>query len=173
MAEEKIGAAGSAEIADENILGAQAGGEKLRAVGFAEIEVDVFRRRLVAGRFHVEPLERVGLVACAGFVEVVVGIGELGHEFGDEIGGDFVATRANGGADGSEEMRRLAAKFKLHAADCFFGNAGEGAAPTRVNSGDGVFLRIDEKDGEAIGGLDGKEDARAVGGGGITFARVG
>jgi len=128
----------------------------LGAIGFAEIEEDVLWRRLVAGRLHVEPLEGVGLVAGAGFVEVVLGVGELGGEFGDEVGGNFVTAMADGGPDGGEEIRRLAAEFELHAADDFLRDAGEGAAPTGVDGGDGAFSRIDEKNRYTIGGLNGE-----------------
>jgi len=172
VAEKEIGAAGGAEIAGKDVLVAEAGREKLRTIGFAEIEADVFGGRLVAGRLHVEPLERVGLVAGAGLVKIVLGIGKLGGEFGDEVSGDFVATGTDGRTDGGEEMRWVAAEFELHAANRFFGDAGQGAAPAGVNGGDGTFPRIDKKNRDAIGGLDGEEDAGAVGGGGIAFAGV-
>jgi len=98
VTEEEIGVAGGTEVAHIDIFGEQAGGEELRAIRFAEIEVDIFRRRLVAGRLHVEPLQRIGLFAGAGFIEIAGGIGKLGGEFGDEVGGDFIATGADGGA---------------------------------------------------------------------------
>jgi len=49
IAEEEIAAAGGAEIADEDVGGAETGAEELGAIGFAEIEEDVLGRRLVAG----------------------------------------------------------------------------------------------------------------------------
>ena len=63
MAEEQVGVAGGAEVAYEDIFGEKAGGHELRAIGFAKIEMDVLRRRLVARRLHVEPLKRIGLFA--------------------------------------------------------------------------------------------------------------
>jgi hypothetical protein len=66
--------AGGAEVAHVDIPGMQASGQELRSIGFAKIEMDVFRRRLVAGRLHVEPLERIGLFAGAGLIEIVGGI---------------------------------------------------------------------------------------------------
>jgi len=77
IAEEKIAAAGGAEIAHENIFGAEARVEELCAVRFFQIEQDVFRRRLMAGGHHVQPLERVGLVAGAEFIEPFRGVREL------------------------------------------------------------------------------------------------
>ncbi len=172
VAEEEVGVAGGAEVADVNIFGEQAGGEELRAIGFAEIEVDVFGRWLVAGRLHVEPLEGIGFFAGERLVEIVGGIGELGGELGDEVGGDFVAARADGWADGGEQMRGVTSKFELHAAYGFLGDAGESAAPAGVNGGNGAFFRIDEQDGDTIGGLDGEEEAGAIGGRGIGFAGI-
>jgi hypothetical protein len=172
VAEEEVGVAGGAKVADVNIFGEQAGGEELRTVGFAEIEMNVFGRGLVAGRLHIEPLEGIGFFAGERLIEIVGGIGELGGEFGDEIGGDFVAARTDGRADGGEKIRRVAAKFELHAADGFLGYAGERAAPAGVNGGNGAFFGIDEQDGDAISGLNGEKKAGAIGGGGIAGAGI-
>jgi len=158
-----------AEVAHIDIFGEQADGNELRTIGFAQIEVDVLRRRLVAGRFHIEPLERIGLFTGAGLVEIVGGIGKLGGEFGYEVCSDFVTAGADGGADGGHEIGRLAAEFELHAADSFLGDAGEGAAPARVNGGNRAFFRVDEENRHAIGGLDGEEQAGAIGCGGVAF----
>ena len=53
IAEEEIAAAGGTQVANEDIGGAEASTEKLGAIGLAEIEEDVFGRRLVAGGHHV------------------------------------------------------------------------------------------------------------------------
>ena len=172
VAEEQAGVAGGAEVADVDIFGEQTGSHELRTIGFAKIEVDVFRGRLMAGGLHVEPLERIGLFAGAGLIEIVVGIRELRRELGDEIGGDFVAAGTDGRADGGEESGRLAAEFELHAADCLLGNAGERAAPAGMEGGDSPFLGINKQYGYAIGGLDGEELAGVIGGRGVAFAGV-
>jgi len=44
VAEEEAGAAGGAEVACKDVLGAEAGGEELRAIGFFQVEEDVFGR---------------------------------------------------------------------------------------------------------------------------------
>jgi len=116
--------------------------------------MDVFGRRLVAGGLHVEPLERIGLFPGAGFIEVVAGIGELGGEFGDEVGGDFVAAGTDGRTDSGQEIGGFAAELELHTADGFLGDAGEGAAPAGVNGGDRALFWVDEQNRNAIGGLD-------------------
>ena len=95
IAEEKIFAASSAEIGDKNIAGTKARSEKLRAIGFAKIEMHRLWRWLVAGGPHVQPLQRIWLIPRAGFVEVFRGIGELGRELRDQLGADFVAASAD------------------------------------------------------------------------------
>src|SRR3974390_1971767 len=169
-AEEQISAAGGAEIACKDTSRTQTGGEELRAIGFAEVEMDTLGRRLVAGRHHVEPLEGIGLFAGARLVEIISGIGELCGELGDKVGGNFVAAGTNGRADGGEEIRRLAAVFEMHPADGFFGDAGESATPASVDRGDRASFGIDEEDRDAIGSLDGEEEAGSVGGGGVALA---
>jgi len=145
----------------------------LRAVGFGKIQVNIARRGLVARRRHVEPLQRIGFVAGARFIEIFGGIGELRGELGDEFGADFVAAGADGRAESGEEIGRLAAKFEAHSAHGLFGYTGECALPTRMNGGDGAFPRINQKDWNAICGLHAKEQAGVICGGGITLACVG
>jgi len=99
--------AGGAKAGGEDVFSKEAGGEELGAIGFGEIEANVFRGRLVAGRHHVEPLKWVGLFAGAGFVEIICGVGELGRELNDKFGADFVAAGADAGADGGEEIRGI------------------------------------------------------------------
>ena len=70
VAEEEVAAAGGAEFACEDILFTKARGEKLRSIGFAQIEMNGFGRRLVAGWTHVEPLQWIRFVAGAGLVEI-------------------------------------------------------------------------------------------------------
>ena len=164
--------AGGAEVAYVDILGTEAGGFELGTIGFAEIEVNVFGRRLVTRWLHIEPLEGIGFFAGAGLVEISGGIGELGREFDNKIGSDFIAAWADGRTDGSEKMRRVAAKFELHAANGFLGDAGERAAPASVNGGNGAFLGIDDQDRDAIGGLYGEEKAGAIGSGGVSSAGI-
>ena len=51
----------------------------------------------------------------------------------------------------------------LHGANGFGDDAGESAAPTRVNGGDGALLGVDQEDRNAVGGLHGEEEARSIG----------
>src|SRR6516162_633911 len=84
VAEQQISAAGSAQIAGENILCAETCQQQLRAIGLAKIETNVFWWRLMARRLHVEPLEGIGFVAREGLVEVLRCVRELGGEFSDK-----------------------------------------------------------------------------------------
>jgi len=173
MAEEKVSAASGAKTAGENVLRAQAGGEELRAVGFGKIEVDIARRGLMTRWRHTEPLQRVGLIAGARFIEILGGVRELRGEFGDEFRSHFVAARADGGAERGKEIGRPAAEFEAHPAYGLFGDAGERALPTRMDGGDSAFLGIHEKDRNAIGRLHGEKQAWAIRYGGVAFARAG
>jgi len=173
VAEEEIGVAGGAEIADEDILGAEAGGEELGKIGFFQVEEDVFGRGLVAWGHHVEPLDRVGFVAGAEFVEPIGGVGELGVELSGDFGADFVTAAADRGADGGEQVRGFGFEVHLHLADGFDGDASERAPPAGVNGGYGAVFGVDEEYGNAVGGLDAEEEAGAVGGGGVASAWFG
>lgn len=109
----------------------------------------------MTGGHHVEPLDRVGLVSRAKFVEVGGSVGKLGEELGGDFCADFVAARADAGADSDEKVARVSGEVHLHGADRLRGDAGKGASPSGVDGGDGAFLGVDEKDGDAVGGLDG------------------
>jgi hypothetical protein len=124
----------------------------------------------VAGGHHVEPLERVGFVAGAEFVEEFGGVGEFCGEVCGDFGADFVAASADGGADGGEHVFRVGFEFHLHLADGFDDDAGECAAPSGVNGGDDAFFGIDNKDGGAVGGADAEEEGGAIGGERVAFA---
>jgi hypothetical protein len=119
VGEEEIGAASGAKVTDVDVLGPEADGEELRAIGFAKVEEDTFGWGLVTGGHHVEPLDRIRLVPGAEFVEIIGGIGELREELGGDFGADFIAAGADRGADGGEEVGGLGAEVHLHLADGF------------------------------------------------------
>ena len=173
VAEKKIASAGGAEVIDEDVLFTEAGVEELGAVSFAKIEEDILGGRLVARRHHAEPLERVGFLAGAKFVEPFGSVGKLGEEGGGDLGANFVATAADRRAKRGEQVRGSGAKLHVHAADGFHGDALQSATPSGVNGSDGALAGIDEKNRDAIGGLDAEEKAPLVGGGGVAAARFG
>lgn len=121
VAEEEIGVAGGAEAADENVLRAEAGGEELGAIGLFQVQEDVFWGGLVAWGHHVEPLDGIGFVAGAEFIEPFGGVGELGVELDGDFGADFVTAAADGRADGGEEAGGFGFEVHLHLADGFDG----------------------------------------------------
>jgi len=163
VAEEKVLAAGSAEIAHEDIREAKAGAEELGAIAFPKVKEDVFRRGLVAGGHHVQPLDGIGLITGAEFVKPLGGFGELGEELSGDFGADFVAAPSDGGADGGEEVGRLGFELHLHPADGFDDNARKSAAPTSVNGGYDALFRIYQEDGDAVGGLDSEKESGTIG----------
>lgn len=170
VAEEEVAAAGGAKFAGENILFAEARGEKLGAIGFAQIEMHGFGRRLMAGGVHVEPLEGIRLVASARLVEIVRSVGKLRGELSDQFGADFIAAWSDGGTNCSQQIGGAAGEFALHDTDGFLSDASKSAAPTRMNCGNGAFARIDQQDRNAIGGLNGEKQAWVCGGGSIANA---
>ena len=173
VAEKEFGVAGGAEVANESVLGAEAGGEELGAVCFFQVEEDVFGRGLVSWGHHVEPLDGIGFVAGAEFVEPFGGVGELGVELDGDFGADFVTAAADRGADGGEKVGGLGFEVHLHLADGLDGDACEGAAPSGVDGGYGAVFGVDEENGDAVGGLDAEEEAGAVGGGRIARTWLG
>ena len=88
------------------------------------------------------------------------------------LGANFVAAAADGRADCGEEIGGLGFELHLHLADGFYHDAGEGATPAGVNGRDGAIFRVDEENGNAIGGLDSEEEAGTVSGGGVAAARL-
>ncbi len=163
VAEEEVAAARGAQIADEDVWGAQAGAEELSAIGFAEVEQDILGRALVARGHHIHPLNRIGLVTGAEFVEPFGGFGKLRLELGGNFGADFVAAAADRRADGGEEAAGLGAELHLHLADGFDDDALQRAAPAGMDGSDGAFFRIDEENGDTVGGLHTEKETGAVG----------
>jgi len=122
----------------------------------------------VTRRHHVEPLKRIGLFAGAGLVEPVGGIGELRAELRDKFRAHFIAAATYGRAKSSEKVGRPRAKMHVELADGFFHDAREGAAPTGMDGRNGAAFRIDEKDRNAVSGLNTEEQSRSGGYGSIA-----
>lgn len=127
----------------------------------------------MAGRGHVEPLQRIGLVAGTQFVEPIVRVRKLRAEFRGDFRAHFVAASSDGGADGGEQVRRLRAELHLHFADGFRDDALQRAAPTGVNRSDCASFEIGQKDRNAVGSLDGEKQAWAIRSRGVTAAKFG
>jgi hypothetical protein len=173
ITEKKIAPTGGAQIAHKDVFCMEASIEELGAVGLAKIEIDVFGGRLVAGGHHGEPLERVGLVAGARFVEAFRGVGEPGKESGGDLGAHFVATTADRGAKRGEQIGRLGGEFHLHFSDGFHDDALQSASPARVDGGDSTSSGINEKNGNTIGGLDAEKKTRLICSGSVASTEFG
>jgi len=127
----------------------------------------------VARRHPVEPLERIGLVAGAEFIEPVRSIRKLRFEFDGNFRADFVAAAPDRRADGSEQAIWPRAELHLHFPNGFCDDALQCAAPAGMNGGDGSLLGIDEKNGDAIGSLNAEKQAGANGRGSVTATGLG
>ena len=117
-------------------------------------------------------MERVRLVPGAELIKPFRSPRKLRAEGGSDFGADFVATAADGWAESGEHVRGLRTKFHLHAANGFCDDALKSAAPSRVNGSDGSSLGIDEKNGNAVGGLHPEQEARLAGGRSVAAARL-
>ena len=143
-------------------MGAQAGGEKLAAIGLDEIDVKAGPDRRVAGRALGEKKHGEFAAHGIGIVNLAkefARIGKLRFEFGENLFTDGVTAEANAGADGGDQVLRAGAECETHAADAGFDNTFKGPAPAGVEGGDGALLAIGDEDGNAIGGLNGEEQA--------------
>ena len=107
----------------------------------------------MARRHHVKPLERVGFVTGAEFVEPIGSVWKLRSEFDSDFGANFVAAPSDSRTDGGEQIRGLRAEPQLHLADGFYDDALECAAPSGMNGGNSTPLGIDEKNRNAVGRL--------------------
>src|ERR1039457_292768 len=72
---------------------------------------------------------RVGVVDLA---EELAGIGKLRLEFGERIFAHGVATGADAGTDGGDQILRPGAELEPHAAHTALDDALDGAAPART-----------------------------------------
>jgi len=104
-------------------------------------------------------------------------VDELGFELCANFLANLVATALNAWADGGFEVAGAGAEVAEHFSDAFFDDALEGAAPSGVEDADGAMFGVDQDHGEAVGGLNGEQEAGCggeesvagwmVGGGGV------
>jgi len=97
----------------------------------------------------------------------------LGLKLGGDFRADFVATAADGRADGGEELGGPGFELHLHLADGFCDDALKRPSPTGMNGGDGSLFGVDEENRDTVGGLDAQKEAGAIGGGGVAAAGFG
>ena len=80
-------------------------------------------------------------------------------EAGGEFRPDFIGRTADRGPEHRDDVPPGCAK-RLHGGERRFKNAGEGAFPTGMRRADHACGRVGEKHWAAIGGADGKRQAR-------------
>src|SRR6266576_4341497 len=90
-------------------------------------------------------------------------IAELRLEPGADFFSDLIAADLNSGADSGLQVTGTAAEATNHLSDALLDDALDGAAPTCVEHADCMALRIHYHHGQAIGGLDRKQQARSRG----------
>ena len=166
VGEVAIGLATGAVAEDVDGLRAESGVEELAAVGLEEIQMEAGADGAVAGGALGEEEERIFFadgVRVVDLAEEFRRVGELGGEFGADFFSDGVAALRDAGADGGDEIFRLAAEFEAHATDAALYDALEGAAPAGVEDGNGFAAGVGNHDGDAVGGLDAEENGGAVG----------
>ena len=162
MGEEEIVVALRAAADDLNGLGAEAGREKLAAIGFDEIDVKAGPDGRMAGCALSEKKHWVFLadgVRVVDLAEQVMCVEELRFEFGEDLFTDGVTAEADAWTDGSDKILRAGAESQTHASDAGFDDALDGSAPAGMKGGDSALLAIGDKDGDAVGGLNGEEEA--------------
>lgn len=176
VAEKQIGAAESTEFGDEDVFRRDARFRKHSSISSLQIELAARRRRLVAGRHHGEPRKWIRIFAGSEGVEGTfkprARLRKLRGEFLDNVGTDFITALTDARADGGENVGRSRREFHLHAAQRFCGDARDCAAPSGVNGGDGAMTRIDEQNGNAVGGLNREKQAGRAGGEGVAFSGI-
>ena len=131
----------------------------------------------MAGRHHVEPGERIRFVAggeaIEGALEPLFRGVELAGEGLRDFGADFVAAGADAWAHRGDDVGGARAETHAHLAESFLRDARERAAPTAVHGGDGSAARVDEKEGDAIGGLHGEPETGDLCDEGVGARRIG
>lgn len=106
------------------------------------------------------------------FIEIFGGVGKLRREFRHEFSAHFITARADGRAEGRQQILRPASELEPHTADGFFRDAAERATPSRVNGGDGAPFWINQKNWNTVGGLYRQKNSRAIGDRGIPLAGI-
>jgi len=117
----------------------------------------------VPRRHHGQPGEPVGVVITAGDSfkparEPIARFRELGGEFPGDFVANFVAAPADAGAERDKNVFRTRAELHAHAPQRFLGDAFESSAPPSVDRGDSAGSIVGQKNGDAIGSLNGEQE---------------
>lgn len=102
-------------------------------------------------------------------LEELSAIGEFFREGGSHLLAYGVAAGADGRADCREQVAGTRGELPDHAAYPRLHDTRHGAAPARMEEGDGTLFQVDDHDGDAIGGLDAEEHAGEGGHEAVAF----
>src|SRR5580698_90272 len=145
VAEQPIHVARRAKLRHKNILLQHSGLKQLQLVRLLQIEQHLLRGRLMPRRHHVQPLQRVRLVARPQLIKKFRCIGKLRGEIRRNLCPDFVAAPANRRPDRREQILRLRPKLHLHLPDRLRHDPCQRPAPPRVNRRHDALLWIDHQ----------------------------
>ncbi len=90
-------------------------------------------------------------------MEEFSGIRELGREFVAHFRSNLVAAVVDPGTDGRLQVARQCAELAAHFAHPLFDDTSQCPAPTGVKHADSTAFRVNEDDGQTVGGLNGEQ----------------
>ena len=118
-------------------------------------------------RHHGEPRQRIRIFAGSQRIvrpfKPIARIFKLAGKFLHDLGANLVTAASDPRADGGDNFLRARAEKHAHAADGFFSDAFQGAAPAGMNRGDDAVVGVGQQNGNAIGGLHGDEQSGSRG----------
>lgn len=131
----------------------------------------------MARRAHGEPRKPIRIAVAVGESvegadEPIRGAFEFCGEFFHDFMTHFIAATADAWTHRSDHMERVGVELHLHTPERFFSDALGSSPPTGMNGGDGPVLCVGEKYGNAVGGLDGKQNSRLASDEGVAFRGV-
>src|SRR5580698_2305956 len=145
VAEQPIHVARRAKLRHKNILLQHSGLKQLQLVRLLQIEQHLLRGRLMPRRHHVQPLQRVRLVARPQLIKKFRCIEKLRGKIRRNLCPDLIAAPANRRPDRREQILRLRSKLHLHLPDCLRHDPCQRPAPPRVNRRHDALLWIDHQ----------------------------
>lgn len=167
-----VGAATGAVSEHGDSARGQTGFEQLTPVGFGQVEVQAGAQAAVARRAGGEEEQRVFFpdrVRVINIAEQIIGVGELRDEFAAHFFADGVAALSDAGADGGDQIFGAAAELQVHATHSIFNDSLQSSAPASMEGGDGAIFAVGDENGDAVGRLDGEQEARFGGHEAVTL----
>lgn len=175
MAEQKNCVAGRAGIRCVDVSRRHARIHQLAAIGLHQIKEQVDGKLAVARRTCGQKEQRILFAHRIRFLylaEKFGSVGELAFELLTNFFSYLIAAGLHTRSNGSDHIAWVASKVSLHLADGFLDDALHRAAPSRVKYTDSVIFLVGQDDGDAVGGLDAKQQAGRVSDESIAGQRI-